>query len=122
MANEKAPKKPKPDKAEKDLLKALRKEGRSKPIDAYEKAHGKVPPASRGGVATATAAALRDLMDDGYVVATYWEADPEAGVLYDLTDAGHAQAVAPDEPVTPEPTTPPGKDPKDPKPPKGGKG
>lgn len=96
MANDK-PKKEKPDKAEKALLKALRKRGRSKPIDAYEDAHGKVPPASRGGVATATAAALRSLMDDGYVTATYWEVTPQDGTLYDLTAAGHRQAVAPDE-------------------------
>lgn len=121
MANEKAPKKPKPDKAEKDLLKALRKEGRSKPIDAYEKAHGKVPPASRGGVAAAAAKEMRSMLSEGLVNAAYWDAAEGGDVGYYLTASGFVEAEAPDEPtVTPEPE--PGTDPKPPKGPKGSKG
>lgn len=74
------------------LLKSLRRAGRARPIDVYERAHGPVTPASRGGVASATAGELKRLMADGYVNASYDETRGQDGTLYHLTAAGRSQA------------------------------
>lgn len=112
------------DKEDRKLLKALRQKGRSKPIDAHEHGNGKVPPANRGGVATATAAKLRKLMESGLVNASYWDGAKDSPVLYDVTSAGQSEALLPEDHVNePEdPKTPPGKDkePGKPKNPKAG--